>query len=65
MTAPPDDDRYLSTAAAARFTGFSAETLKHWRWRKKGPPYSRVDGTIRYRLADLRAFIEAADKAEA
>lgn len=65
MTPEPDEDRYLSTAAAARFTGYTKATLKTWRSRRRGPAYSRSDrGTIRYRLADLRAFIEAY-KAEA
>lgn len=57
---PEADDRFLNTAAAAAFTGYAPGTLKNWRSLNKGPVY-RKDGAggIRYRLADLRAFIEA------
>lgn len=55
------DDRYLSTKEAAAFTGFSSRTLESWRTerRRAGPPYSVVSGLARYRLSDLRGFMEA------
>ena len=60
MTSETDDDRYLSTAAAARFTGYAKGTLKNWRVERKGPAFSRSQsGTIRYRLGDLRVFVDA------
>ena len=57
-----DDERYLSTADAARFMGFAAGTLANWRSQRRGPPYSKSRGTTgpaRYRLADLRRFMAA------
>ena len=60
MTPTADDDRYLSTAAAARFTGYAKGTLKNWRCANRGPTFSRTNaGTVRYRLGDLRAFMNA------
>lgn len=54
------DDRYLSTAQAADFTGFSPDTLRTWRSRGRGPAFTRVNGrAVAYKLSDLRAFMEA------
>lgn len=54
------DDRFLSTAQAAEFTGFSPDTLRTWRSRGRGPAWSKAPGgSIRYRLADLRAYVTA------
>jgi hypothetical protein len=33
-------------------------TLGKWRQRKKGPPFLKVGGVIRYRLQDLQEWIE-------
>ena len=55
------DDRYLNTGEAAAFTGFSRRTLEAWRSerRRAGPPLSVVSGKARYRLSDLRGFMES------
>ncbi len=52
-------DRYLTTAEAALFTGFSHRTLEAWRSRQRGPAYSMVNNRARYRLRDLSSFMEA------
>jgi hypothetical protein len=43
----------LTTAGAAEFLGFSVRTLEFWRVKRKGPPYCRPSGAIRYLRADL------------
>ncbi|WP_374597973.1 helix-turn-helix transcriptional regulator [Brevundimonas sp.] len=54
------EDRYMNTAEAAAFTGFSSQTLRTWRSRRRGPIFSRINGrAIAYRLSDLRAFMDA------
>lgn len=54
------DERYLNTAEAAAFTGFSPDTLRTWRSRRQGPAFSRPGGrAIAYKLSDLRAFMDA------
>ncbi len=43
---------------AARFLNLSVATLRNWRFQKKGPAYVRLGyRSIRYRVADLEAFI--------
>jgi predicted DNA-binding transcriptional regulator AlpA len=55
------EDRYLDTAETAAFTGFSVRTIEAWRSqrRRAGPPFSIIRGRARYRLSDLRAFMES------
>ena len=62
MTDQTDNDRYLTTAAASQFTGFAIGTLMNWRSQGRGPAYSKSrgnTGAVRYRLADLKAFMAA------
>jgi len=44
---------------AAKFTGIKAVTLNKWRTRKKGPPFYRLEGKVKYSRADLVAWIES------
>jgi hypothetical protein len=51
----------LDTAAAARHLGLSVETMNRWRVLGTGPVYAKLSpgnrGPVRYRRADLDAFI--------
>lgn len=50
---------YLSPEDAAVLLGISKRTLENYRVRGDGgPPYHRIGGLIRYRVADLRAWVE-------
>lgn len=40
-------------------------TLAQWRYRAKGPRYTKLEGTVRYRLSDVEAFEKANEKATA
>lgn len=52
-------DRMLTTKQAATILGMSADSLKKWRQRGKGPQFSRYpDGAIRYRLTVIMKFLE-------
>lgn len=44
---------------AAKYLGPSEATLRLWRSQDKGPRYYRAGKLIRYRRADLDAWIEA------
>ncbi len=56
---PPIIPEYLNSKQAATFTGFTPKALERMRQRGEGPRYSKVGKSIRYALADLRAWIEA------
>lgn len=43
---------------AAIYLGVTMETLRKWRWQKKGPPYSKFQGgSIYYLKKDLDAML--------
>jgi predicted DNA-binding transcriptional regulator AlpA len=43
--------------ATADYLHTSPRTLEDWRYRRTGPPYMRVGGQIRYRRADVDAWL--------
>lgn len=50
----------LTTAQAATYLGRTPRTLQNWRNNLRiGPPYSGRGKGIRYRVADLDAWIKA------
>jgi predicted DNA-binding transcriptional regulator AlpA len=62
---PPDgatatDDALLPQDEAARRLGLgNPRTLAAWRLRRRGPPYVRLGRAVRYRAADIAAFVAA------
>jgi hypothetical protein len=57
------DEFLLNVNQAALYLAVSASTLNHWRSDGKGPMFVKLCGStrgaIRYRLADLRAYVAA------
>jgi predicted DNA-binding transcriptional regulator AlpA len=49
----------LDAKGAAEYLSLAKHTLDQWRADGKGPRYTKLGGAIRYRIADLDAFIEA------
>jgi excisionase family DNA binding protein len=50
---------YLNPEDAAVLVGISKRTLENYRVRDDGgPPFLRVGGLVRYKVADLREWIE-------
>ncbi|QFY60353.1 helix-turn-helix domain-containing protein [Rhizobium grahamii] len=47
----------LKTNEAAAFIGKSASWLNKSRMNGNGPVYLKIDGSVRYLLADLEAFL--------
>jgi hypothetical protein len=47
----------LNEVYAARFLSVSERTLQAWRLQRRGPTFVRVGRAIRYRRADLIAWI--------
>ncbi|MBE7202345.1 MAG: helix-turn-helix domain-containing protein [Parafilimonas terrae] len=58
-TSPPDTEPLLTEAEAAELLSLSVRTLQAWRYDNSGPRYCRLGRQIRYRRADLLAWIEA------
>jgi hypothetical protein len=51
MTIVSDGDRELDTKGAADYIGYSAPTLKLWRYKNQGPKYRKdAGGRIRYKV---------------
>nr|WP_281720180.1 helix-turn-helix domain-containing protein [Nitrosomonas nitrosa] len=54
----PVAPEYLTTFQVAQLTGFSPKGLENMRARGEGPPFLKVGNSVRYRVADVRAWIE-------
>jgi predicted DNA-binding transcriptional regulator AlpA len=55
---PSDTDALLYPAEAAHLLALSSRTLEGWRLRGGGPPFVRLNRAVRYRRADVLAWIE-------
>lgn len=54
------DDVLLDTTEPAAFLDKPPRTLETWRYAGRGPKYVKYNrGTVKYRKADLVAFIES------
>jgi len=47
----------LKTPEAARYLNVQTATLEQWRWNGRGPRYVKIGRSVRYRTADLEAFL--------
>jgi predicted DNA-binding transcriptional regulator AlpA len=54
-------EKYLTTEEVSELTRFSESTLKKYRGNGRGPRFLSVEGSIRYRESDVRAWMEAID----
>ena len=52
-------DKLLSSRELADYLGIPLETTYMWRARRTGPRGIRVGRHVRYRLADVQAWLEA------
>lgn len=48
----------LRTPEAAAYLNVQPATLEQWRWNGRGPRFAKIGRSVRYRLADLEAFLE-------
>ena len=53
-----DVPELMTAQQVAHLLGVSTETLRKWRAKRKCLPYVRVGRHIRYRAADVAAFVE-------
>ncbi len=47
----------MTTAELADYLKVEPKTLANWRYQGKGPAYLKNGGIVRYRLADVAAWI--------
>ncbi len=50
---------YLSPRQVSRLTGISVKSLESMRGVRKGPEYYKVGRRVRYKLRDIRDYVEA------
>ncbi|MGH6855175.1 MAG: helix-turn-helix transcriptional regulator [Aestuariivirga sp.] len=55
----PVTPEFLTAAQVSQMTGFSQKALETYRSKRIGPPFLKVGKSVRYRAADVRAWIEA------
>lgn len=53
------NDRYIDEKEVSRITGISVHTLRNSRAEARGIPYSKIGRSVRYRMSDVLAFMEA------
>lgn len=52
-------DRWIDEREAAKLTGMSSAWFQRARWAGDGIPFSKVGRSVRYKLSDVLAFMEA------
>jgi predicted DNA-binding transcriptional regulator AlpA len=55
---------YLTALQVSQLTGFSVKALEKYRATGEGPKYLRVGSSIRYRVDDVRKWMETSDDVE-
>jgi hypothetical protein len=51
------ENKLLTQAEAGEYLSLSPRLLQQWRYLGQGPPYARLGRHIRYRRADLDAWV--------
>ena len=55
----PTSDRLLTETQAADFLSVTIRALQAWRQRGGGPRFAKIGRLVRYRMADLTAWLDA------
>jgi predicted DNA-binding transcriptional regulator AlpA len=54
----PLEPEYLTAEQVTQLTGFTLKALEAMRARGRGPRYLKIGSCVRYRLTDVRSWIE-------
>lgn len=49
----------INTREVAEWTGLAIVTLEKWRLERKGPPFVRCESAVRYRVGDVRQWLQS------
>ena len=55
---------YLTSEQVSHLTGFSPKALEAMRHHRKGPQFLKVGKRVRYRLVDVRAWMEGGNNGQ-
>lgn len=58
-TTTTNTDELIDEAKLAAKLGVTRSTLQSWRYAAKGPRYIKIGKFIRYRVADVEAYLRA------
>ncbi len=58
-------DVWLTTEGVARFLEVSPASVRGWRYRGTGPRGVRLGRGVRYRLADIEAWVDQQEQRQA
>jgi hypothetical protein len=50
---------WISGKEASELLGLNRQTLANWRHLRRGPVYSKLGRSVRYRISDLVSFAES------
>jgi len=56
------ESEVLTQLQLARRWQISPRTLERWRWLGEGPHFFKFGGVVRYRLEDIEAYEQAAER---
>lgn len=54
----PISEPLFNEQTTAEFLGVTLASLRKWRWEKRGPAFIKLGRLIRYRKADLEAWLD-------
>lgn len=53
-----DGTKLLTDQQVAEEYGLNVNTLRDWRWRNRVLPYVKFGNAVRYRRADIEAYLD-------
>ncbi len=54
-----ESPRYVSEKEVSQITGLALLTLRNWRFKRTGMPYSKVGRSVRYTMEDVLHYMES------
>ena len=54
--------RLLTEAEVEQGYGIARGTLQDWRYKGVGPPWSKPEGRVYYRIADIEAWLDKGER---
>ena len=54
-----DTPKYINEKKVAEIMDCAVQTLRNQRFRGAGPPYSKINRAVRYRVDDVIQFMES------